>query len=87
MRFPCPLCGDRDLREFTYGGNAVQADRPAPDAAPEVWADWLHLRDNPAGASRELWQHTGGCGAWLVIDRDTVSHAVAGARLPREVAR
>ena len=81
MRFPCPLCGDRDLREFTFGGAAVMADRPAPDAGLDAWDAYLHLRDNPAGRSEELWQHDKGCGAWLVVTRDTVTHAVHGARL------
>jgi sarcosine oxidase subunit delta len=81
MRIPCPLCGDRDLREFTVTGHASLAERPADDAAPEAWDAYLHLRDNPAGRTEELWWHGAGCGAWLVVERDTVTHAVHGARL------
>lgn len=76
MRLTCPLCGDRDLREFSYTGAAVLADRPAADAVPEVWHDYLHLRDNPAGQTRDLWHHGAGCSAWLIVTRDTVSHAI-----------
>ncbi|PRY26029.1 sarcosine oxidase subunit delta [Aliiruegeria haliotis] len=86
MLIPCPLCGPRDLREFTPKGAAVTVDRPAADAAPEVWHDYLHLRDNPAGPSRELWWHGVGCGAWLVVDRDTVTHEVTSVVLAGEVA-
>jgi sarcosine oxidase subunit delta len=69
----------RDLREFTVRGAAL----PVPDGAVwnAAWDDYLHNRDNPAGESRELWYHGQGCGAWLVVTRDTVSHAVAGAVL------
>ncbi len=76
MRLPCPHCGLRDLREFTCRGAAL-TDRPEGDWS-EAWDDFIHLRDNPAGRSEELWYH-GPCGSWLVVTRDTVSHAVHGA--------
>ena len=79
MRIPCPLCGARDIREFTYKGAALV--RPDPEAGAAAWDDYVHLRDNPAGATRELWYHEMGCGAWLVVTRDTVTHAVQAAAL------
>ncbi|SNR28019.1 sarcosine oxidase subunit delta [Puniceibacterium sediminis] len=84
MRLPCPVCGERDLREFTYQGDAVRLERPLPTAGGDAWDSYLHLRDNPAGLTRDLWQHGAGCGAWLVVTRDTVSHAVHSAVLARE---
>lgn len=81
MKLPCPLCGARDRREFWYKGDAVALARPGADAPVETWSDWLHLRENPEGPTRELWYHEGGCGAWLVVTRDTASHAVLGAVL------
>lgn len=84
MRIPCPICGERDRREFHYRGAADYLDRPGPEAGPEAWDRYLHLRDNPAGPTRDLWQHELGCGAWLVVDRNTVTHAIAGARLAAE---
>lgn len=79
MRIPCPLCGLRDSREFTSTGAALR--RPHPEAGDAAWDDYVHLRDNPAGITRDLWYHETGCGAWLVVTRDTVSHAVLGAAL------
>jgi len=76
------LCGARDLREFYYRGAAVA--RPAADAGAQAWDDYVHLRENPAGRTRDLWQHEAGCGAWLVVTRDTVTHAVFSAELARE---
>ncbi|WP_102108263.1 sarcosine oxidase subunit delta [Oceaniglobus roseus] len=76
MRLRCPLCGERDIREFSYTGAAVLAHRPAPDSGEAAWDDYVHLRENPAGETRDLWYHVSGCGAWLVVTRDTVSHAV-----------
>ena len=81
MRLKCPLCGDRDRREFYYYGAEAYAHRPAPDAAPEAWDDHLHLRDNPAGMTRDLWFHEAGCAAWLVVTRNTVTHAISATAL------
>lgn len=81
MRLTCPLCGPRDRREFYYYGDAVWLDRPAAEASPGVWHDYIHLRDNPAGTTRDLWYHETGCAQWLVVTRDTVTHAVQGVAL------
>ncbi len=85
MRINCPNCGERDRREFYYQGDAVALERPAEDAGLAAWDDYLHNRDNPAGDTRDLWFHEAGCGAWLVVDRNTVTHAVHGAVLAEKV--
>lgn len=87
MRIPCPFCGLRDQREFTILGSAEAMARPAPDAAAEAWDAFLHLRDNPAGETQELWYHEAGCGHWLVVSRDTTTHEVTGAQAARDVKR
>ena len=84
MRIPCPLCGSRDRREFGYRGAAVDLERPAPDAGVEAWDDFVHLRENPAGETRDLWYHEGGCGAWLVVTRNTVTHDILDVTLASE---
>lgn len=87
MRITCPLCGTRDRREFYYQGAAVMLDRPGSDAGEAAWDNYLHLRENPAGPLDELWQHDGGCGAWLVVTRDTVSHRISAVALAEDVKR
>ncbi len=87
MRINCPNCGERDRREFYYQGDAVAMRRPAPDAALEVWDDYLHNRENVAGDVRDMWFHEAGCGAWLVVERNTVTHAVHTATLAQTVKR
>ncbi|MEO0915467.1 MAG: sarcosine oxidase subunit delta [Pseudomonadota bacterium] len=79
MRLTCPHCGARDLREFTYKGDALALARPDEDAGADAWNDYLHNRDNPAGATRELWYH-GACGTWLVAERDTTTHEVVATK-------
>jgi sarcosine oxidase subunit delta len=78
MRIPCPHCGERGSEEFSYLG-AADPVRPTADAPMEAWHDYVYLRDNPAGAHRELWQHVYGCRRWLVVMRDTRSHAISRA--------
>lgn len=85
MRLDCPICGSRDRREFYYQGYAVMLARPAVDAGEAAWDGYVHLRDNPAGQTRDLWQHEAGCGAWLVVTRDTVTHAVFSVQLASDV--
>jgi sarcosine oxidase subunit delta len=79
MRITCPHCGARDVREFAYLGDA-DVQRPDPSAADAVerFTAYVYLRDNPAGVHRELWYHGSGCHAWLVVSRDTVTHAISG---------
>ena len=76
MRIACPHCGERGIDEFSYGGDASRR-RPNSTEMGQDWMDYVYLRDNPAGAYSELWQHTGGCRRWLIVQRDTRTHAIA----------
>ncbi len=95
MRIKCPYCGERGNDEFTYLGDAgALMARPGGDSAggdaPEAAAayhDYVYLRDNPAGPHRELWYHGGGCRAWLVVTRDTRTHAIASVEFAKDSAR
>ena len=86
MRICCPLCGDRDRREFHYRGDASLMHRPA-DADAAAMHRYLHLRANPAGTHRELWSHEHGCRAWLVVTRDTTTHVIEAVELARDAKR
>ena len=81
MRIPCPICGERDRREFYYVGDAKIIDRPSPDASEDLWNDYLHNRENPAGITKDLWYHESGCNSWLIVTRNTVTHEVESAEL------
>ncbi len=87
MRLTCPICGERDRREFYYMGDAVALKRPSPEAGDVAWDDYLHNRDNPAGETRDLWHHEAGCGAWLVVRRNTVTHEVYEVTLASDVKK
>ncbi|MBL0932100.1 MAG: sarcosine oxidase subunit delta [Alphaproteobacteria bacterium] len=81
MRIPCPYCGERDAREFSYLGDA-NVVRPAADDAA-AFHEYVHLRDNKAGTHREFGYHASGCRTWLVVTRDTRTHRIEGAELAR----
>ncbi len=84
MKLPCPLCGSRALEEFTYLGDA-SVTRPDPETETlDDWYAFVYLRDNPCGRMHELWQHSGGCRAWIVVERDTLTHEVFGSELARD---
>ncbi len=74
MRIHCPCCGERPIDEFRYLGDAT-VTRPQADDT-EAWHDYVYLRDNPRGPHHEYWHHVGGCRAWLVVHRDTMTHEV-----------
>ncbi|WP_238364602.1 sarcosine oxidase subunit delta [Mesobacterium pallidum] len=88
MLIPHPLLGLRDAQEFTYLGDAALINRPDPAAedAEARFADYVFLRDNPAGMHRELWYHEQGDRSWLVVTRDTTTHEILGAELATDVA-
>jgi sarcosine oxidase subunit delta len=74
MRIPCPFCGPRDSSEFAYLGDA-SAVRPEAADEQAMFAH-VYLRDNPAGPHREHWYHASGCRLWLMVTRDTRTHAI-----------
>ena len=81
MRIPCPHCGSRDVREFTYLGDAkpVRPD-PASSNALDQFNTYVYVRDNPIGPLEELWYHGSACQAWLRVTRDTRTHEILTAR-------
>ena len=88
MRLECPFCGDRDVSEFNYLGDAGFHHPPsdAQDLA-ESFYEAVYLRDNPAGAHQELWCHAAGCLSWLRVTRNTRTHEILGVHLATESAR
>jgi heterotetrameric sarcosine oxidase delta subunit len=68
----CPWCGERDVVEFSYGGQAGVAYPADPaEVSDQQWSQFLFVRDNPKGVWRERWVHTHGCRRWFELERDT----------------
>jgi heterotetrameric sarcosine oxidase delta subunit len=81
LLIPCPWCGPRAQIEFTYGGDAT-IRLPAADASAAAWAEYVYLRDNPAGPHEELWHHSAGCRMWIRVRRETLTHEILGSGPP-----
>jgi methylglutamate dehydrogenase subunit B len=86
MVINCPHCGPRSSQEFRYRGDATRARPDTAIATAEEVADHLYLRDNPCGEHREHWFHAMGCRSWLVVVRDTLTHAIASVATARAPA-
>ena len=80
----CPFCGPRNESEFVYGGPA-QMRRPddPTQLADAEWVDYLTVPPNPVGMLEERWWHARGCGSWLTVRRDTVTHEIEEVRIGR----
>ena len=75
MQIHCPICGSRDLREYTYMGDASR-EIPALEADFDRWASYVWERTNPRGPHQEHWQHSYGCRQFLKVTRDTTTHEI-----------
>lgn len=78
MQFACPHCGLRAQTEFVYE-RTLDSVVP-PDATPEAAMETLFTRTNPRGVDDEIWRHTYGCRAWMVITRHRVTNEISAVR-------
>jgi sarcosine oxidase subunit delta len=68
-------------------GHETYMNRPDDEGWSPAWDNYLHLRDNPAGVTREMWYHGAGCTSWLRVERDTVTHDILRVELAADVKR
>jgi len=78
MQFICPHCGPRAQSEFVFDRTVDSV--VAIDAAPDEAMVALFTRTNPRGPDDEIWRHTYGCRAWMVVTRHRVTHEVSAVR-------
>jgi heterotetrameric sarcosine oxidase delta subunit len=81
LLIPCPWCGERTESEFAYGGEArVRLPIEAELIDDGAWAQYLFVRENPAGVLHERWWHAEGCRCWFELARDTTTNRFVGTR-------
>ena len=78
MQITCPHCGPRTQTEFVYERTVDSVS--ALDAEPEDAMKMLFTRTNPRGVDEEIWRHTYGCRAWMVITRHRVTNEISAVR-------
>jgi sarcosine oxidase subunit delta len=81
MRIDCPNCGERNASEFLYKGDA-SVERPQT-LDPDAFFDFLYIRQNAAGPTKEFWFHAGGCRSWLIVTRNTLTHEITSVEAAR----
>lgn len=77
LKITCPFCGPRNESEFVLGGPSKgrRPDDPGRTNDRE-WVEYLTVPPNPIGPVKESWWHVHGCGGWLTISRDTLTHRI-----------
>jgi sarcosine oxidase subunit delta len=78
MQLACPHCGPRAQSEFVFERTVDSV--VALDATPDEAMAALFTRTNPRGPDDEIWRHTYGCRAWMVVTRHRVTHEVSAVR-------
>ena len=78
MQLACPHCGPRAQSEFVFERTVDSV--VTLDAAPGEAMATLFTRTNPRGPDDEIWRHTYGCRAWMVVTRHRVTHTVSAVR-------
>ena len=78
MQISCPHCGPRAQTEFAYE-RTVDSVVPL-DAEPAEAMKALFTRTNPRGFDEEIWRHTYGCRAWMVIARHRLTNEITSVR-------
>ena len=96
MRIACPYCGENPIARVRLSrrcGPAAARPRQSGRGEAALTAakgmfEYVYMRDNVPGRMRELWQHAGGCRAWLVVERDvsTTTRSAGRSRPRREPA-
>ncbi len=74
----CPHCGPRAQSEFSYERTVDSIVQPA--ALVEEAMERLFTRANPPGVDDEIWRHSFGCRAWLVMTRHRATHEITAIR-------
>lgn len=78
MQIHCPHCGPRAQAEFVYERTVDSV--VSPGAATDAAMLTLFTRGNPRGVDQEIWRHTYGCRAWMVVTRDRVTNVIDDVR-------
>lgn len=76
----CPFCGPRALDEFEFRKTIAASPEPSEAASHRAFAQ-VYLRLEQPGLSREHWQHSAGCRAWLEVRRNPETGAILDVHL------
>ncbi len=78
FRLTCPVCGKRDVYEFTFGGEERGPRPPQEGLSAEDHFYWSQFRLIAPAPREEWWYHGQGCRVWFKTIRDPVTNREAG---------
>ena len=89
FRLTCPVCGKRDVHEFTFGGQDRGPRPPQEELGAEEHFRWAQFRLIPGPAhptppqgtppQHDWWHHGQGCGVWFRTTWDPATNREVGA--------
>lgn len=74
FRLTCPVCGKREVYEFTYGGEERGAPAPQATVGAEEHYRHVQFRTTRTGPQEEWWYHRLGCGVWFKTWRNPATN-------------
>ena len=88
MRIKCPYCGERDAEEFGYlgAGDPARPDPGAQPTRPRRSTTTSICATTRRGRCRSSGITAAAAARWLIVERDTRSHAILSAAFARPCA-
>ena len=80
----CPWCGPRTQTEFTYEDDATLQRPHMDNMDAQAHYEYVYLRDPRLGMQDELWRHGAGCGKFVKVRRDTLTHEIHTTGAPHD---
>ena len=79
----CPICGERDVYEFHFGGRERGPPPPHENLPIEEYLRYAQFRTTSTEAQLEWWFHSNGCGSWFTTWRNPANNR---EEKPREMS-
>jgi sarcosine oxidase subunit delta len=79
----CPVCGERDVYEFHFGGRERGPPPPHDNLTIEEYLRYAQFRTTRSEAQLEWWFHASGCGSWFRTWRNPANNR---EEKPREMS-
>jgi sarcosine oxidase subunit delta len=70
----CPICGERDVYEFHFGGRDRGPPPSHDNLTIEEYLRYAQFRTTRTEAQLEWWFHFNGCGSWFTTWRNPANN-------------
>jgi heterotetrameric sarcosine oxidase delta subunit len=84
LHIACPWCGLRAQIEFTYANDGTLIRPDLSNDSIDDHYNYVYARDPRRGIQDEMWRHSAGCGQFLKVRRDTLTHEIHATGAPQD---